>query len=417
MTQDTNLRHAFSACGIELEYMIVDAQTLSVLPLADELLKQAAGSQVAEFERGHFAWSNELVLHLVEIKNIQPDAQLDTLVAGFQGEIASIDSQLARFGARLMPTAMHPWMNPLQETRIWPHQNAEIYRSFDRIFDCRQHGWANLQSMHVNLPFAGDSEFSRLHAAARVLLPLLPALAASSPVADGRSREVLDFRMESYRHHPMRIPALIGRVIPDTVTSRREYETSVLEPAYRDIAPFDPEKALQYEWINARGAIARFDRNALEIRVIDLQECPQADLAIAALSMAVVRALYRNRWSALEAQQAIGTETLAEILLACIRDADRAVIDDPRFLSLFGFSKDRCEAGELWQHLLAQCALDPQLSSASRQVIVTILQHGPLARRILTALGNGFDQARLKAVYWQLCDCLATGRLFLAGQE
>ena len=33
--------------------------------------------------------------------------------------------------------------------------------------------------------------------------------------------------------------------------------------------------------MNSRGAIARFDRNAIEIRVIDVQECPKADLAIA----------------------------------------------------------------------------------------------------------------------------------------
>lgn len=417
MTAAPNPWPAFSVCGIELEYMIVDTQTLSVRPIADELLQHAAGSQVAEFERGHLGWSNELALHLIEIKNIQPDACLDTLLAGFQAEIACIDEHLAALGARLMPTSMHPWMNPRKETRIWPHQNAELYSRFNRIFNCRQHGWANLQSMQVNLPFADDSEFSRLHAAVRILMPLLPALAASSPVADGCSKSMLDFRMESYRHHLMCIPSLIGEVIPDTVCSREEYESSVLAPMYRDIAPLDPEKTLQYEWLNARGAIPRFDRNALEIRVIDLQECPQADLAIAALTMAVVRALYQNRWSSLQTQQAISTDALVNILLACIRDADRAMIDDPQFLSLFGFSKDNCEAGELWQYLFAQCAQDPQFSPASRQIIATILQHGTLARRILAALGEGFDQTRLEAVYRQLCDCLAQGRLFLPGHE
>ena len=47
-----------------------------------------------------------------------------------------------------------------------------------------------------------------------------------------------------------------------------------------DIAPLDPDGTLQHEWLNSRGAIARFDRNAIEIRVLDIQECPVADLAI-----------------------------------------------------------------------------------------------------------------------------------------
>ncbi|HAL85576.1 MAG TPA: hypothetical protein DCM31_01010, partial [Deferribacteraceae bacterium] len=36
---------------------------------------------------------------------------------------------------------------------------------------------------------------------------------------------------------------------------------------YRDIAPYDPECILQEEWLNSRGAIARFDRKAIEIRL------------------------------------------------------------------------------------------------------------------------------------------------------
>jgi gamma-glutamyl:cysteine ligase YbdK (ATP-grasp superfamily) len=403
---------AFSACGIELEYMIVDRDTLSVRPIADELLRVAAGARVAEFRHGRFGWSNEFVLHLIEIKNLRPTDPPASLAAGFQAEIGSIDAMLAAFGARLMPTAMHPWMDPARETRLWPHQNAAIYRSYDRIFDCRHHGWANLQSMHVNLPFADDGEFARLHAAVRLLLPILPVLAASSPIAEGLRRAELDFRMQCYRFHPMRVPSLMGRLIPDTAVSRAEYEAAVLAPMYRDIAPLDSEQVLQHEWLNTRGAIPRFDRNALEIRVIDLQECPRADLAIAAAVAAVARALYDERWSALEAQQAIDTEALVAVLLACIRDADQALIDDRRYLGLLGFAHPRCEARELWRHLLAACAADSLLGADHRAVLDTILHAGPLARRILAALGDRFDRPRLQAVYRQLCDCLAQGRLF-----
>ncbi len=159
-----------------------------------------------------------------------------------------------------MPTAMHPWMNPRTETRIWPHENAEIYAAYDRIFDCKRHGWGNLQSMHLNLPFADDHEFARLHAAVRLLLPILPAIAASSAIAEGRNTGWMDFRMENYRTHQARVPLTIGKVIPDTVSSRVAYERDILAPMYREIEALDAKRILQHEWLNVRGAVPRFDR-------------------------------------------------------------------------------------------------------------------------------------------------------------
>ena len=67
-----------------------------------------------------------------------------------------------------------------------------MYEAYDRIFDCRGHGWANLQAVHLNLPFSGDEEFGRLHAAIRLVLPIMPAdrimasgLATSLPARAG----------------------------------------------------------------------------------------------------------------------------------------------------------------------------------------------------------------------------------------
>jgi hypothetical protein len=88
--------------------------------------------------------------------------------------------------------------------------------------------------------------------------------------------------MEVYRHNCDRIPSLTGRVVPERAFSRREYEELIYTGMLRDIAPLDPERILQKEWLNARGAIARFDRGSIEIRVLDIQECPRADLACAA---------------------------------------------------------------------------------------------------------------------------------------
>src|SRR5690606_25183589 len=114
-----------------------------------------------------------------------------------------------------LPTAMHPLMLPDLETKLWPHDAATIYATFDRIFGCKGHGWSNLQSVHINLPFRDQDEFGRLHAAIRLVLPLLPGLAASSPVQEGRLSGFLDTRLEHYRQNQKRLPSITGQVIPE----------------------------------------------------------------------------------------------------------------------------------------------------------------------------------------------------------
>ncbi|HOW19319.1 MAG TPA: glutamate-cysteine ligase family protein, partial [Phycisphaerae bacterium] len=242
----------------------------------------APGEYPCEVELGDLCWSNELVLHVIELKTNGPATSLDRLSKTFHRDVTRINDILAPMGGCLMSSAAHPWMNPDLDTKLWPHDYGEIYRAFDKIFGCRGHGWSNLQSMHINLPFADDAEFARLHAAIRLVLPIIPALAASSPIIDGRLTGLLDSRLAFYRTNCRRIPSVTGCVIPEAVFTQRDYEEQILQRIYRDIAPHDPDETLRDEWVNARGAIARFCRNTIEIRVIDMQECPSADVAIAA---------------------------------------------------------------------------------------------------------------------------------------
>ena len=167
--------------------MIVDRTTLDVAPVSDRLLTAVAGELTNETEQGAIAWSNELALHVIEVKTNGPTPRLDGVVGDFQAAVTRINALLQEWNACLMPTGAHPWMNPDTDTHLWPHDDDAIYAAYDRIFGCRGHGWSNLQSMHINLPFADDAEFGRLHAAIRVVLPLLPALAASTPYLDGRA--------------------------------------------------------------------------------------------------------------------------------------------------------------------------------------------------------------------------------------
>ena len=78
---------AFSGYGIELEYMIVDRRTLSILP-AEKVLHRISGTSASGLRCGELAWSHELVLHLIELKNLEPDLDVGALAAAFQSAIS-----------------------------------------------------------------------------------------------------------------------------------------------------------------------------------------------------------------------------------------------------------------------------------------------------------------------------------------
>lgn len=391
--------------------MIVDRETLAVRPIADQLMKAACGEETIEATFGPIGWSNELVLHVVELKTAAPERDLAPLPDWFADNIAAIDRLLEPMGAQLLPSGGHPLMDPARETRLWPHENNEIYRAYDRIFGCRGHGWSNLQSAHLNLPFTGDREFGALHTAIRLVLPLIPGLAASTPIYDGAVSGVLDRRLDVYQGNQARIPQITGLVVPEAVTSRAEYHQQILEPIWAAIAPHDPEGILQYEWLNSRGAIGRFERGSIEIRIVDLQEFPLADVAILAACVELVRALVNERWCPFDEQLAVTTESLARIYRAAVRDAERALVDDPVLLRQFGLeSTGSLTVGEIWSALVAQ--LLPE-SSRFLPVLGGILAHGTLARRILTALGSTPSPDAIRTVYAELAACLRSGRAFL----
>lgn len=401
----------FAAYGVELEYMIVDAVSLDVRPTADEVFRAVAGEITGEYETPDISWSNELVSHVIELKTTEPAKSLVPLGDAFQRHVRTINDVLAGLGCRLMPTAMHPWMDPHREMQLWPHDYGPVYAAFDRIFDCRGHGWANLQSVHLNLPFASDDEFGRLHAAIRLILPILPALAASSPVMDGSVTGVLDNRLAVYRTNARRVPSVSGEVIPEAVFSRDDYEEVIFRRMYEDIRPHDPEGILQHEWLNARGAIARFDRQAIEIRVLDIQECPAADMAIVTVIAETLKALCGERWSSAAEQRKMASESLVSLLHATIGSAETAVVGDAAYLRQFGAAAEgRFTAAELWRRIIAELDVRRLLGAAERVGLDAILSRGTLARRIAGALGTNPDRAALRQVYEALCDCLVENR-------
>ena len=393
----------FEAFGVEVEYAIVDADTLDVSPVADRLIEAVAGEPVSEIERGDIAWSNELALHVLELKTNGPTRDLAALPDALQANLDEAGRALSGLGARLMPGAMHPWMDPAAESKLWPHEYNDVYRAFDRIFGCSGHGWTNLQSVHVNFPFADDDEFHRLHAAIRLVLPLVPALAASSPIADGRVAGPLDYRLVAYAGNAVRVPQVAGSIVPEPVSSEAGYTDVILQPLYEALAPHDPEGILRHDWANARGAIARFGRGSIEIRLLDSQECATADVAMVAAVADVVRGVERS--IAAEAADAVPTEELAAVLHRTIREGERADGPDGAMRRTLGLSGRARTSGLAWAELLDRFA-DASGVGPFADWLELGLSRGPLARRLLAETGPDPSHERLVSVYRTLCDCL-----------
>lgn len=404
--------HLFDGFGVEMEYMIVDSTSLDLASASDRILTDPDGTVQNEISRNAMAWSNELVLHVIEVKTNGPVANLEGLGVEFQRQISDIEARLDKMGLRLMPGAIHPWMDPFSEVKLWPHEYNPIYEAYNRIFDCRGHGWANLQSTHLNLPFHGDGEFEKLHAALRLILPLIPAMAASSPIADGEIKPFLDYRMEMYRTNSLKIPSITGLIIPEQVFTRDDYQTKIFGTMYRDIAPYDPEGILQDEWLNSRGAMSRWDRGAIEVRVIDIQEHPGADIAILEWIVNLAKHLVSEGFCSLDDQKSWHEQDLYNLLLATIKDGEQAEIRNPDYIRSFGVSQESITASQLCRHIFRVLQSEYTFSPGSVDTLQLIFEEGPLARRILNAIPVSINPGRFHHLYEQLCDCLRDGKPF-----
>jgi len=402
--------HLFEVYGIELEYMLVYNNTFKVAPIVDKLLTKKAGELTSDVENGAIAWSNELVAHVVELKTNGPSDNLNELSDLFYKNVLEINAILKPLQAQLLPTAMHPLLNPLRDTELWKHDYNEVYELYNRIFNCKGHGWSNVQSTHINLPFYNDKEFEKLHAAIRIILPLIPGLCASSPILEGKNTGFKDARLEYYKTNQKEIPELTGLVIPERVFTKVDYYATIFEPIKKSIKPHDTNNILDHHFLNSRGAIARFDRNAIEIRLVDIQESPKADMAICVLIIEVLKLLVNKKLSPIQQQKKWLKQELFKVFNPIIKDAENYHISNLDYLNLF-LIDESISVKNLWRHLYG--LTKEQIHESHHKTLETILNEGTLATRILKAVGEDYSGRNIKKVYSKLANCLQENTLFL----
>jgi gamma-glutamyl:cysteine ligase YbdK (ATP-grasp superfamily) len=407
--------HLFQKYGIEIEYMIVDRDSLEIRSIADQLFEKELGKIEADVERGAVTWSNELVMHVVELKATSPITSLPGFAKQVSENVKHINGILAQWNACLMPTAAHPFMNPQTQPTLWPHDNSEVYELYNAIFNCKGHGWSNLQSTHLNLPFYDDEEFAKLHAAVRLVLPILPALCASSPILDGQFTGTMDMRLRYYKDNQKRILSITGKVIPEAIFSKRNYLKVIYDKIKEDLKTHDRENILNPIWVNSRGAIPRFDRGSIEIRIMDSQECPHADMAIQVMVIELIKVLVRGEWIAHDEQLKWRTDDLVDVYNDVCKKADAAVIANTAYLEIFGYEGKSTKALDLWKHIAYRLgSVNPEVMKAWQDEFGVILNQGCLAKRImhqLQALG-GVHHENIVKVYKELCVCLEQNKMF-----
>ena len=269
---------------------------------------------------------------------------LSDVPGAFAAGVARVNELLAPHGARLMPGAAHPWMNPDTETRLWPHDDDTIYRAYDRIFDCRGHGWSNLQSMHVNLPFADDDEFGA-PARGDSRRAADPAGARGELAVSRRQRDAGARRApRDLREEPGADPGDHGRGRSRAGRQRDEYQTRVL-------AADVPRDRAARPGRHPAPRVAELARRDRTLR-------PQRDRDPRARHAGAPRRRSRDRahsWSTayngctkgrqrtLRSANAIPTERLAELFQTLRRRLRKPRrIDEPRYLALFDVARARC---------------------------------------------------------------------------
>jgi gamma-glutamyl:cysteine ligase YbdK (ATP-grasp superfamily) len=279
--------------GPEHEYSLVD-KDLKPLPISDKIIKDYCGKIINFIELPKFTFGKELQLHVMEIKANEPFKTPFEFEETMHNAVTALNQIVQKHAAMLLGTGMHPLLK-LQDTAIWPHYHKRIYREYGKIFNLKQHGWLNIQSFHLNLPYQKEADAIQTHNQLTNLSAYLPAITASSPIYEGKSGQDKDNRLQFYKANQSEVPSITGDVIPEYVSSFSQHKQDVIDRYSKDLEKAGADKTLLHrEWVNSRSVIFRFDRCALEIRVMDEQECVKSDVALACFVRATLRGLIES---------------------------------------------------------------------------------------------------------------------------
>jgi hypothetical protein len=305
--------------GTEHEFSINDSG-FHPLPVSDQILKEICGSYESEILFGDVRLAKELQKTVIEMVPRSPAEEIAALESQLTGGV----SRFYRiFGNRyhLLGLGMHPTAR-VSEIPVWDHDEGEYYRTYDRLFDIRQHGWLNIQALQINLSFRDSRELVTRFNRIRSLLPYLIAVTASSPVVEGKLNGSCDNRLLFYRQNQKELPTICDGIIPEKIRTVADHKRR-MESIWGELRSRDAG-ILCEEWVDSSGVIVRFSRKCLEIKALDEQESIHSDMAFAAF----VRPLLRCHSLPVET----GQDALLDITERAIRQGTGGIKDELRQL-------------------------------------------------------------------------------------
>jgi hypothetical protein len=271
-------------------------EELNALPIVDKIIKDFHGRVVNFVELSNFTFGKEIQLHVMEIKPNMPFRSPENFEETMHGAVLTLTDFLDnKYRAHLLGAGMHPLLK-LKETGVWPHRHKKIYEAYSKVFNLNQHGWLNIQSFQLNIPYSNQENAILLHNMLSEICAYLPAISASSPVYEGKFGENVDNRLCFYMLNQKEVSSVTGDVIPEYVSSFEQYEKEIIGRYSLDLAHAGVDGCLLYkDWVNSRGVIFRFDRKAIEIRVMDEQECVKSDVALSCFIRTLLRGLMERK--------------------------------------------------------------------------------------------------------------------------
>jgi glutathione synthase/RimK-type ligase-like ATP-grasp enzyme/gamma-glutamyl:cysteine ligase YbdK (ATP-grasp superfamily) len=399
----------FSVAGMELEYPIVD-RDLNVASLVEPAFRVLAGRRTSDVDLGAVGFSNEIADHVFELKTAEPVESLvaaeSVLVEGIRRFGAVLRDQ---FDARLMPTGMHPWMDPAKG-RVWTRSNARIYGTYQRLFDLRAHGWMNVQASHLSLPMGREVEAVAMYNAAALLIPYLPALAASTPMFDGELQPWADGRLAWILEHQARIPESQGEIVPEYVESLADYRRRILGPMYAALDRLPDTGAIRHDFFNARGAVFKAGAKRMEVRVLDTQECVRMDVAVAVLARSALKHFAERVMAGGVHLPPHGV--LVSDFRAAVRNGGAARVLAPHFAEVERDADGRAGVRDVLRAILDAARRTVRRDEATYlELAARVIETGSLSERIRAELEPfaADDEAftdHARRVYIELMDCL-----------
>ena len=139
--------------------------------------------------------------------------------------------------------------------------------------------------------------------------------------------------------------------------------------------------------------------------MLDAQECPAADVAVVAAVVHLVRSLTVGPLAHRDLAADPDTEALAMLLDEAILGGEEALVKDPTVLAALRLPSDPISLAALWRRMLEA---DPpeDMDGDVVRALETMVEHGPLGRRMMVAAGPEPTRPELRALGMRLCDCL-----------